>query len=178
MKTMDQILCRGIWDRALFKGRKITKRKIIGLERIGKMKYIKKSKNLVIAMVLLLSFIMSTTSIFKLRVEAEDGYWLYSGSSKMYYKGNSIQVKGEVYKCDVWEDLLEGKEIVEKNCNYKFKVAKKCKVRVNDNDGDRKISYKKWGKRYKKGDKISCQGFGVRIEGNKVKEIFIENFIA
>lgn len=138
----------------------------------------KNVKKLVMVVIVALGFAMLVTNVSRQQVEAKGGYWYYEGSSSnMYYQGKTIQLKGELYKCQVWEDLLEGKEIVEKNCNYKFKVDKKCKVRINDNDGDRKISYKKWAKGYKKGDEISCQGFGVRISGNKVKEIFIENFI-
>ena len=135
------------------------------------------NKKIVTVIVFVFCFIMAITGESRLNVLAKDGYWLYSGPSEMYFKKNIIQIKGEVYKCRQWEDLLEEKEIVLKNCNYKFKVDKKCKVRVNDNDGDRRISYKKWGKKYEKGDKVDCQGFGLRIEGNKVKEIFIENYI-
>ncbi len=109
--------------------------------------------------------------------KTKDTYWL-SGVSKaagghmnMYYKGNTIIIKGKVRKAASKNKVFDA---AEKKGIYILKVAKSCKVTYVEAKNNQTMTYKKWAKNngYKKGDKVNCIEATFKVEGNKIMRIY------
>lgn len=108
---------------------------------------------------------------------AKNAYWL-SGVSKaaggqmnMYYKGNTIVLKGKIKKSASWEKVYDA---AEKKCSYSLKIADNCKVTLVEAENNQTMAYKKWakGNGYKKGDKVNCIEATFKVEGKKIVRIY------
>lgn len=111
------------------------------------------------------------------KADAKNTYWL-SGVSKaagghmnMYYKGNTIVLKGKFRKSASRNKIYD---VAEKKYSYSLKVADNCKVTFVEAENNETITYKKWAKNsgYKNGDKISCIEATLKVEGKKIVKIF------
>ena len=108
--------------------------------------------------------------------EAKSKYWLEGvskpagGTMTMYYKGNTVLLKGKINIADI--KTRKATAILEKS-SHTFQIAKKCKVFFYEADKVTSSPYKKWIKTcgYKKNDKISFVSVSLRVEGKKITRI-------
>lgn len=111
------------------------------------------------------------------KTNAKNTYWLSGvskaagGKMKMYYKGNTIVLKGKVRKSVSRSKIYD---VSEKKCSCSLKVAKNCKVILVEADNNQTMTYKKWAKNlgYKNGDEVTCIEATLKVEGKKIVRIY------
>ncbi len=127
---------------------------------------------------LLLTFaLLSGALSLPARAETKNSYWLAGlsraagGRMRMYYKGNTIVLKGKVRRSTSRNKLYN---VPEKKSSYTLKVAGSCKVTLVEAENNQTMTYKKWAKnnKYKKGAEVSCIEASFKVEGGKIKKIF------
>ena len=111
------------------------------------------------------------------KTDAKNMYWLSGvskaadGSMRMYYKGNTIVLKGKVRKSVSRNKIYD---VPEKKCSYLLKVASNCKVTYVEAENNQTMTYKKWAKNngYKNGDEVTCIEATLKVEGKKIVRIY------
>ena len=111
------------------------------------------------------------------KTDAKNTYWLSGvskaadGSMRMYYKGNTIVLKGKVRKSVSRNKIYD---VPEKKCSYSLKVASNCKVIYVEAENNQTMTYKKWAKNngYKNGDEVTCIEATLKVEGKKIVRIY------
>ena len=111
------------------------------------------------------------------KTDAKNTYWLSGvskaadGSMRMYYKGNTIVLKGKVRKSVSRNKIYD---VPEKKCSYSLKVASNCKVTYVEAENNQTMTYKKWAKNngYKNGDEVTCIEATLKVEGKKIVRIY------
>lgn len=137
------------------------------------MKNIMKKTTAVLMTFALLASVLSIPG----RAEAKSSFWLSGvsrvagGNMRMYYKGNTIVLKGKIRRSAARNKLANAPE---KKCSYTLKVAGSCKVTLIEAQNNQTTTYKKWAKdkKWKKGTEVSCIAASFQVEGGKIKRIF------
>lgn len=132
-------------------------------------------RKLIVAFIIM-SLVMGALAV-PAQLEAKSQYWLMGvskaagGNMKMYYKGNTIWLKGKLRKSTSRIKLFD---VAEKKCTYKLKVAGNCKVTLVEAENNQTMSYKKWVKNngLKKGDEVSCIEADFKVVGKKITRIY------
>ena len=130
-----------------------------------------------IVMVMMVFSLLAGVLSMPIRSEAKSTYWLVGvsrpagGNLRMYYKGNTIILKGKAKKSASRDTVYDA---AEKKCSCTLKAAGNCKVTFVEADNNRTVTYKKWAKDmgYKKGAEVSFIEATFKVSGGKITRIY------
>lgn len=93
------------------------------------------------------------------------------GQMQMYYKGDSIQIKGKARKSASEETVYDAPL---KKYSRAFKIADNCSVILQEAENDQTVPYEEWLKNQalENGDEISFISAKIRVKNNKIIKIY------
>lgn len=132
-----------------------------------------------LAAVIAFGLLVGTISM-QVQADAKTVYWLSGvskaadGHTRMYYKGNTIVLKGKARKSASRDKVYDA---AEKKCSYSLRVAGNCKVIFIEAENKETVPYKTWakGNGYKNGDEFLYICVTLKVEDKKITKIYFSS---